>query len=80
MIIAKDDIERPTNEELDILVSMVYTSTLNYTDTIAEILNCQDYKEYERLAFKLEDNQKGFNEVVNPSAKQVNRLIKKITG
>lgn len=75
--------EIPTPGERQILRDMVFNSTLNDQQrlaTLEKIENCMTYKQYDIYRIKLEAVQTGFNDVVNPSQKDINKEVKRIVG
>jgi phage recombination protein Bet len=73
-----DDV--PTGEERAMLIKLAYNSTLDddKIDTAIEAINtCNDYKTYEKIQIRLESIQKPIDEIVNPSATDVNKHLKK---
>lgn len=75
--------EVPTQEEKQLLIALVYTSTLNESEReekILEINNCLSYTIYAAMTYKLEMLQTPVDQCVNPSYKQIWNHIKKITG
>lgn len=80
---ATDINDVPTEAERKLLRDMVFNSTLEdwqKEETLAKIETCSNYKKYELIQMKLQDVQKGFNDVTNPNATDVKNHIKKITG
>ncbi len=80
-ILSMDDI--PDNQEKQILRDLVYNSTLDESGRIAaleSIERCVDYKKYESIQHRLEDLQKGYDEVQNPNATDSKNIVKKIVG
>lgn len=76
---AFDDI--PDASEKKLLDNLVYNSTLDEAGRIAaleSIARCMDYKTYEKIQHRLETLQKGFDEVSNPNAADINRKVKSI--
>ena len=77
-----DDInDVPDEGERQLLRNLVYSSTL--TDEHKEIAfsaieRLNNYDEYSRLQHKLENVQKGYNEVTNPSATDAKNHVNKI--
>jgi len=75
--------DEPDEGEKQLLRSLVYTSTLDEEKrnlAFVSIDNCKDYATYSKIQHRLEDNQQSIDEVVNPSAKDINKQVKKITG
>lgn len=80
-IIARIETDQPTELEKRLLMSLVFTTTLDEEereDMINRINNCTDYKDFEQLQYKLEDRQQGVHDTPNPSYKQIWQHIKKI--
>lgn len=75
-------IDVPTPEEKQLLISLVYTSTLNESEReekILEINNCLSYTIYAAMQYKLEMMQTPIEQTTNPSYRQIWQHIKKIT-
>jgi phage recombination protein Bet len=75
--------EVPTPGEIKMLIDMVYSSTLtdDVKEKTLEVINgCTNYEMYQKLQFKLEGVQQGFDDVANPSQKDITNKIKKIIG
>ncbi len=75
--------DMPDESERKILVNMVFNSTLDEAARIAtleKIANCQNYKQYELYKNKLENVQKGFDDVTNPSQADINKKMRQING
>lgn len=72
----------PEKGEKALLLDMVYTSTLNEDDrsvAMQRIHNCMSYKEYDMIKHRLEALQQDIDHVPNPSQKDINKHIKKVT-
>lgn len=80
-IIARIETDQPTELEKKLLMSLVFTTTLDQDerdDMIERINHCTDYKDFEQLQYKLEDRQQSINDIQNPSQKDINRFILKV--
>lgn len=80
-IIATTNPDQPTELEKRLLMSLVFTTTLDgdeKEDMISRINNCTDYKEFEQLQYKLEDRQQSIHDVKNPSQKDINNHLRKV--
>jgi len=84
-IVHSNDIAIPTHEpdegEKQLLRSLVFTSTFDDEKKMlafASITDCKDYATYSKIQHRLEDNQQSIDEVVNPSAKDINKQLKKL--
>lgn len=72
----------PDKEEKALLIDLVYTSTMKDEDrTVAmqRIHNCMSYKEYDMIKHRLEALQETIDQIPNPSQKDINKHIKKVT-
>lgn len=80
-IIARIETDQPTELEKRLLMSLVFTTTLEEDereDMINRINNCTDYKDFEQLQYKLEDRQQSIHDIPNPSQRDINNHLRKI--
>lgn len=73
--------ETPTRLEKDLLKSLVWTANIDEdkkTDAMQAIENCNDYKTFEKLKYRLEDLQPSIDEIPNPLQRDINTHLKKI--
>jgi len=79
--ITEDFNDVPEPEELQELRKLVFNSTLNEEGkeaALVSIESCTSYKKYDQIKYRLEDLQKGFEHVANPSQKDINNHLKKL--
>jgi phage recombination protein Bet len=72
----------PAASELQLLRDMVFSSTLDEAGRMAaleQIEKCNNYSQYQKIQYRLEELQKGFDDVTNPSATDAKNMVKKIT-
>lgn len=72
----------PEPSELQELRNMVFQSTLDDSDrdkALIAIDVCTNYQQYEKLKYRLEDLQLPIDNVINPSQKDINKHLKKVT-
>jgi phage recombination protein Bet len=58
--------------------STLEPGTVEYENAWKSIDTCASYKKYEQLQFRLEELQKGYDDVVNPNAKDINKKLKAV--
>lgn len=71
----------PTIEEKNLLIRLLYESTLwgnDWDEMKLQIDNCMDYKIYEKMQYFLESMQKPFDHIVNPNAGDINKHLKNL--
>lgn len=64
-----------------LLVNLVYTSDMTDEEKVLaleHVNNCQDYTLYQKLQHRLEERQPSFNQIVNPSATDAKKAVRKI--
>lgn len=74
-----DTTDRPHEDELQMLRDMVYNSTLtnDERDKAFEMINgCADYKLFQKLLYRLEQVQTGFDSVANPNQSDISKKVK----
>lgn len=80
-IIATINEDQPTELEKRLLVSLVFTSSLD-ADEKEEMMNringCTDYKHFERLQWELEEKQENIQNIPNPSQKDISNHLRRI--
>lgn len=72
----------PDPEELNLLRKLVFNSTLEDAAKEAALIAidvCTDYKQYEKIKYRLEEVQLGYGSVQNPNQKDINNHLKKFT-
>lgn len=70
----------PTQEELNELRWMLQGTKLDEDEielAKQSIANCTDFKEYTRLKYKIESFMKEYEDVPNPSQKDINQHLRK---
>lgn len=75
-----DDV--PTNEERQLLKSLVYNSDLTEDEKEAAfeaIEVCPNYKRFEQIQIKLEARQLSIDQIQNPNQKDINTHLRKVT-
>lgn len=75
-------VETPTDEEKQLLRNLLYGSDLTNEEreqAMTMIDLCADYKTYQKIQHRLEDRQQPFDQIPNPSPKDINKQVKKIT-
>lgn len=81
-----EDYERPdmpTEEEKKILKDLVYGSTLDEDrrkEAFATIEGCRTYDLYQKIQYRLESLQTPYDQIVNPSATDAKKQVKKVAG
>lgn len=71
----------PEPQELQQLRTLVWNSTLDENGKEAALIAidaCTDYKQYEKIKYRLEDLQMGYDYVQNPNQKDINAKVKKL--
>jgi phage recombination protein Bet len=75
--------EVPTEQEKQLLKSLVYTSNMNDDEKEAAFLAidaCRNYKQFEKIEHRLQDRQPSIDEIPNPSQKDINKHMTKVVG
>lgn len=73
----------PAPDEIQMLRDMVFSSNLDEDKrmlALESIEKCTDYGTYQKILFRLEDCQVGYDDVPNPNQSDIKKKIKKITG
>lgn len=73
----------PDEGERQLLRNMVYNSDLTEDErdsAFQTIDKCTSYKQYEKIQSRLEDRQLSIDQIQNPSQKDINSHLKKVTG
>lgn len=70
----------PEHSEKELLKRMVFESVLSEIERVKvlwEITNCINYDEYQELQYRLEAVRIPFNQLVNPSQRDINSWLRK---
>lgn len=73
--------EKPTDLEKQLLKSLITYSNLNEIEkesAMSAIDNCADYKEYEKIKYRLEARRKDITDIQNPSQADLNHHLKSL--
>lgn len=73
----------PDEGERQLLRNLVYNSNLKEDEkdsAFEAIEKCVDFKQYAKIQTRLEDRQLSIDEMTNPSQKDLNKHLKKVTG
>jgi phage recombination protein Bet len=76
---ANDLADVPDEGERQLLRNLVYNSDLTGDEkelAMQAIETCPNYNTYQKIQHRLEERQKGFDDVTNPNAKDINKKVK----
>lgn len=70
----------PHESEKQLLIKMVFTSTIEESSreaVILEINACETYAHYQRLFYSLENSQQSIHEIINPNQTDIRNHLRK---
>lgn len=73
--------DTPTKEEKQILINLIYDTDLSDKESEAAqeaIENCNDYKTYQQIQYRLENRKRPIDQIINPTQKDIAKHLKKV--